>query len=140
MRIAIINGPNLNLLGKREREIYGDECMEDYLPVLRSRYSAHEISYSQANEEGVVINLLHEYALKVDGIVLNPGGFTHQSVSVADAVRAIKVPVVEVHVSQLPGREHYRGRSLVAPACKGSISGFGLTVYELGVHALILDQ
>ncbi len=137
MKIAIINGPNLNLLGKREKEIYGEQTMEEYFAELRKIFSVHHLFYYQTNDESDLISTLQNFAGDMDGIVLNPGGLTHQSVSVADAIRGIDIPVVEVHVSHVMSRENYRKRSLISSACQGSISGFGMNSYELGIRALL---
>jgi 3-dehydroquinate dehydratase-2 len=133
MHIHILNGPNLNLLGVREKEIYGNEQFETFLADLRKKHSSIEISFFQSNIEGEIINDLHEKGFKSDGIILNAGGYTHTSVAIADAVAAIKSPVVEVHISNIFAREDYRKVSLIAGKCRGSISGFGLQSYELAL-------
>lgn len=132
-RIQIINGPNLNLLGKREPEIYGRQSFEQWLPEIRSRYPEVEILYFQSNVEGEIINKLQETGFNVDGIILNAGGFSHTSVAIHDAVRAISTPVIEVHLSNISAREDFRKQSLVAAAAAGCISGFGLRGYELAI-------
>lgn len=137
MKIAVINGPNLNLLGKRETGIYGKHTMEDYFRELEEAFAEHTLYYYQSNEEAELITMIQGFAESVDGIVLNPGGLTHTSVALADAIRAITIPVVEVHVSHVMSRESYRKRSLISAACLGSISGFGMKSYELGVRALL---
>ena len=137
MKILIINGPNLNLLGVREKNIYGDQSFENYLEKLRRRYSDVVIDYFQSNVEGEIINKLHEVGFSIDGIVLNAGGYTHTSVSIADAVKAINVPVVEVHVSNILAREEFRHISLISPNAKGSIMGFGMDSYRLGIESLL---
>ena len=139
MKFLIINGPNLNLLGQREPEIYGRRTMADILAELDSEFAEDDIDYYQSNHEGELIDRLHEAGYgdePCDGIVLNAGGLTHTSVSLADAVAAIPVPVVEVHLSNIAAREEWRRRSLLAPVCRGSICGFGPAVYALAVAAL----
>ena len=134
MRLLILNGPNLNLLGRRETHIYGSASMESCMEDLRAAHPGMELIYRQSNCEGVLIDLLQEYGYgAVDGIVLNAGGYTHTSVALADAIAAIEVPVVEVHVSQPAAREEFRHRSLIAGVCAGSIAGFGLGSYVLAV-------
>lgn len=135
MKLVIINGPNLNLLGRREQEIYGNASFEGYLIELSARYPAVELEYFQSNIEGEIINKLQECGFTAGGIILNAGGYTHTSVAIADAVRAITCPVVEVHISNIFAREEFRHTSLIAPACKGSISGFGLDSYRLAVES-----
>lgn len=137
MKIAVINGPNLNLLGKRERGIYGNQSMEDYFRELKALFTEDTLVYRQSNDEAELITTIQQLAESVDGIVLNPGGLTHTSVALADAIRGITIPVVEVHVSHVMSRESYRKRSLISAACLGSISGFGMTSYELGIRALL---
>ena len=133
MKIVIINGPNLNLLGIREPEKYGITRFEDYLEGLKTQYPDCEIEYYQSNVEGEIINKLHEVGFSADGIVLNAGGYTHTSVAIADAVAAIEVPVVEVHITNIYAREEERRVSLLSKACAGVISGFGLRSYELAM-------
>jgi 3-dehydroquinate dehydratase-2 len=137
MKIAIINGPNLNLLGKRENEIYGDKSFEDYFKELQERYKKVELYYYQSNVEGELINKLHELGFSYDGILLNAGAYTHTSVALADAVASIKTPVIEVHISNIFAREDYRHVSYIGAKCKGSISGFGLKGYELALNSLL---
>jgi len=139
MKLAIINGPNLNLLGKRETEIYGHEGFEEYFSKLKSKYSQHELSYFQSNIEGELILKIQEFGFTCDGIILNAGGYTHTSVAIADAIAAIKAPVIEVHISNIFAREDYRHVSFLGSKCKGSISGLGLKGYELAVNAFIMD-
>ena len=134
MKIVIINGPNLNLLGIREPEKYGITRFEDYLEALKSQYPDCVIEYFQSNVEGEIINKLHEVGFSVDGIVLNAGGYTHTSVAIADAVAAIEVPVVEVHITNIYAREEERRVSLLSRACVGVISGFGLRSYDLAME------
>ena len=136
MKIQIINGPNLNLLGVREKEIYGEITFEKYLKLLQEHFSDIEIEYYQSNVEGEIINKIHEVGFKYDGIVLNAGGYTHTSVAIADAIKSIKCPVVEVHISNVFAREEFRHVSLIAPNCLGSISGFGLDSYRLAIESL----
>lgn len=137
MNILIINGPNLNLLGKREKSVYGENSFESYLDFLRNRYTGHQLIYFQSNIEGELINKLHQYGFgDVDGIILNAGAYTHTSIAISDAIRAINVPVVEVHISNIHARESYRHISMIASACKGSIIGFGLESYRLAIDHL----
>ena len=138
MNILIINGPNLNLLGKREKSVYGENSFESYLEFLRNKYSEHQLVYFQSNIEGELINTLHQYGFgDTDGIVLNAGADTHTSIAISDAIRAINVPVIEVHISNIHAREAYRHTSMIAAACKGSIAGFGMDSYRLAIEALI---
>lgn len=137
MRLHIINGPNLNLLGQREPNLYGNQSFEDYLLRLRENYPAAELTYFQSNVEGNLIDNLHQNGFDVDGIILNAGGYTHTSVAIADAIAAIKTPVIEVHISNIFAREEYRHRSLIASRCVGSISGFGLNSYRLAIEAFL---
>jgi 3-dehydroquinate dehydratase II len=137
MKIEIINGPNLNLLGKREPEKYGSRSFEDYLITLRSQYPDVAFEYFQSNIEGEIINEIHKVGFSFDGIILNAGGYTHTSVSIADAIASVKSPVVEVHITNIYAREDFRHISLTGKNCKGSIAGFGLDSYRLAVEALI---
>jgi len=137
MKIQIINGPNLNLLGKREPELYGGATFEDYLESLKKSFPDFSFSYYQSNIEGEIINKIHETGFSYDGIIINPGGYTHTSVSIADAVASVKTPVVEVHITNVAAREEFRHKSLVGRYCAGSIIGFGLDGYRLAVEALI---
>ncbi|MDX2135413.1 MAG: type II 3-dehydroquinate dehydratase [Saprospiraceae bacterium] len=137
MHILILNGPNLNLLGRREPHVYGEEAFEPFLERLRAEFPAVHIDYFQSNSEGALIDKLHEAGFGADGIVLNPGGYTHTSVALADAVAAIPAPVVEVHISNVHAREAFRRHSYTAPHCRGVISGLGLTGYRLAVLYLI---
>lgn len=137
MKIQIINGPNLNLLGKREPSIYGDSSFESYLKELRTMYSEVELSYYQSNHEGDIIDLLQEVGFTADGIVLNAGAYTHTSVAIHDAIRAIKSPVIEVHLSNVHQREEFRHHSFLSPVCKGVICGFGMTSYALAIRAIL---
>ena len=137
--IAIINGPNLNLLGKRQPEIYGNETFEKFLPALRNKFSGIEIEYFQSNSEGEIIDKLHKLGYDTPdckGIVINPGAYSHYSYAIADAISSINIPVVEVHISNIMGREDFRHKSVTAPSCKGMLTGFGLKGYELGIDYL----
>lgn len=131
MKIAIINGPNLNLLGKREPEIYGSETFESYLEKLKVNFPTVEFEYFQSNIEGEIIIAIQQYGFSFDGIILNPGGYTHTSVAIGDAVAAVKSKVIEVHISNIYGREEFRKNSHVSANCVGVISGLGLKGYEL---------
>ncbi|MBN1387543.1 MAG: type II 3-dehydroquinate dehydratase [Bacteroidales bacterium] len=137
MIITIINGPNLNLLGNREINIYGDKKFEDYFHDLQSTYQGIDFRFFQSNIEGELIDALQEASRESQGIILNAGGFTHTSVSIADTIAAIHVPVIEVHISNILSREEYRHKSLIAPHCKGSLFGFGLDGYRLAAEALL---
>jgi 3-dehydroquinate dehydratase-2 len=137
MKIAIINGPNLNLLGKREIDIYGEETFDTFLKTVNDRYANIEVSYFQSNVEGELINEIQRVGFDHDGIILNPGGFTHTSVAIGDAIAAIKAPVIEVHISNIFGREEFRKLSHVSGKAKGVISGLGLKGYELALEWLI---
>jgi len=137
MEIVIINGPNLNLLGRREPEKYGHSSFEEYLLILRSRYPRVRFSYFQSNIEGEIINEIHNSGFTRDGIILNAGGYTHTSVAITDAIAAVTTPVIEVHITNILAREEFRHTSLIGRSCKGSISGFGLDSYRLAVEALI---
>ena len=130
MKILIVNGPNLNLLGSRETQIYGNVSFADFLTELKSKSSA-EISYFQSNVEGELINVLQE--AKVDGIILNAGGYTHSSVALRDCIAAISTPVVEVHISNITARESFRHESMLSPVCAGCIFGFGMKGYEMAL-------
>lgn len=133
-KIVILHGPNLNLLGKREPEIYGAQGFDSYLDKLREAFVGHELIYAQTNIEGELIDLLHEYGFSADGIILNAGAYTHTSVGIGDAVRAINTPVVEVHISNTFAREDFRHHSYIAPHAAGVIVGFGLKVYDLALN------
>ena len=137
MKILIMNGPNLNLLGKREKSIYGERPFEEYLEELKQQFQGHVIDYFQSNVEGELIDKLHGSDGRYDGIVLNAGGYTHTSVALADAVAGIATPVVEVHISCILAREEFRHISLLAPKAKGSVMGFGLDSYRLGILSLL---
>ncbi|RZL61651.1 MAG: type II 3-dehydroquinate dehydratase, partial [Pedobacter sp.] len=136
-KIQIINGPNLNLLGVREPSIYGNISIEDYVKELKLLYPNVEIAYFQSNVEGELINKLHEVGFNYDGVVLNAGGYTHTSVAIADAIAAVRTPVVEVHVSNIYAREEYRHVSLTGKNCQGVLTGFGMKGYRLAIESLI---
>ena len=136
MKILILNGPNLNLIGKREPGIYGSSSFEAYLPELEAAYPDAVIEYYQSNVEGEMINKMQEVGFTYDGIVLNAGAYTHTSVALHDCIRAIKCPVIEVHISNVHTREEFRHRSMISAACRGVICGFGLDSYRLAVDAL----
>ncbi len=135
MKLIIINGPNLNLLGSRETAIYGNVSFDEFLKGLRKDYPSHQIDFFQSNVEGEIINKLHEVGFDYGGIILNAGGYTHTSVAIADAIASIKSPVIEVHISNIFAREEYRHISLIAPKSLGSISGFGLDSYRLAIES-----
>lgn len=137
MKFIIINGPNLNLLGVRQPEVYGNRTFEDYLAELKSAFPQVEIDYYQSNVEGEIINKMHEVGFTYDGIVLNAGGYSHTSVAIHDAISSIRAPVVEVHISNIYAREEYRRHSLLSDACKGVICGLGLTGYRLALEGLL---
>ena len=137
MRIQIVNGPNLNLLGVREPGIYGSGSFETYLPLLRSRYPDVEIEYFQSNIEGELIDKMQAVGFDYDGIILNAGAYTHTSVALHDCIRALKTPVVEVHISNVHKREPFRHHSMISSACAGVICGFGLDSYRLALEALM---
>jgi 3-dehydroquinate dehydratase-2 len=137
MRIQIINGPNLNLLGVREPEIYGKKGFEEFLHVLQNSYPDVCIDYYQSNVEGELINKIHEVGFDLDGIVLNAGAYTHYSIALMDAIKSVNTPVIEVHISNVHQREEYRHHSVISSACKGVICGFGLDSYRLAIEALI---
>lgn len=140
MRIQIINGPNINLLGKREPGIYGTTSMEEYLDFLQDKYADIQIDYFQSNLEGELINKLHEIGFDYDGIVLNAGAYTHTSIALQDAIRAITSPVVEVHISNVHMREEFRHKSMISCACIGVICGFGMNSYNLAIEALTANK
>ena len=139
MKLIIINGPNLNLIGKREPEIYGNRLFDDFLTELRNSFSSISIEYFQSNIEGEIIGKIQEVGFSYDGIILNAGGYTHTSIAISDAIKAISTPVVEVHISNIWARETYRRNSLLSPFVKGTISGFGLNSYRLAVNAIIFE-
>lgn len=137
MKIAIINGPNLNLLGKREVDVYGDESFDNFLKLLREKYAHIEISYFQSNIEGELINEIQRLGFSYDGIILNPGGYTHTSVAIGDAIAAIITPVIEVHISNIFSREEFRKISHVSAKARGVISGLGLKGYQLALESFV---
>ncbi|MBB5394436.1 type II 3-dehydroquinate dehydratase [Mucilaginibacter sp. AK015] len=138
MNIQIINGPNLNLLGVREKSIYGSADFETYLTELKNHFTSITINYYQSNVEGEIINKLHEVGFTCDGIVLNAGAYTHTSVAIADAIAAITAPTIEVHISNVYKREEFRHHSMLAASCKGVIAGFGMHSYRLAIESLLL--
>ena len=137
MKIIIINGPNLNLLGTRETTVYGDQTFEAYFKELQKKFPSLELSYYQSNVEGELINKLHDTGFDHDGIIMNAGGYTHTSVALRDAIASIKTPVIEVHISNVFAREDFRHQSLIAGKCKGSISGFGMDSYRLAIESFL---
>src|ERR1035437_3956643 len=137
MKLIIINGPNLNLLGARGTSVYGSLTFEEYYKTLKSKFKNIELAYYQSNIEGELINKLHELGFTYDGIILNAGGYTHTSVALRDAIAAIKTPVIEVHISNIYAREDFRHNSIIAPKCKGSISGFGMDSYRLAIESFL---
>jgi len=136
-RIQIINGPNLNLLGKREPTVYGNQTFEAYFEELKKQFPDTDLSYFQSNTEGVLIDKIHETGFEFDGIVLNAGAYTHTSVAIADAIRSVTTPVIEVHISNVFKREAFRHHSYLSEACKGCIVGFGLDSYRLAINAVL---
>ena len=140
MKIQIINGPNINLLGKREPSIYGAVSFEDYLKELKDRYPEVEIDYYQSNVEGEMINKIHEIGFCYDGIILNAGAYTHTSIALQDALRAVTTPAIEVHVSNVHQREEFRHKSMISCACRGVICGFGLDSYRLALEAFLSSR
>lgn len=137
MKIIIINGPNLNLLGTREPELYGTETFLDYLDKLKTNFDTISLEYFQSNVEGELINKLHEVGFSYDGIILNAGAYTHTSIAIADAISSIKSPVIEVHISNTFARESFRHKSYISKVCKGIIIGFGLDSYKLAIQSFI---
>jgi 3-dehydroquinate dehydratase-2 len=137
-KIIILNGPNLNLLGTREPEIYGNQTFDQFLKILQSKFETEvEISYFQSNEEGILINKLHEVGFTWDGIIINAGAYTHTSIAIADAISAITSPVIEIHISNVHARESFRAHSFLSPKCQGIIVGFGLKSYELAIQSFL---
>ena len=139
MKIQIINGPNLNLLGLREKDIYGDISFDDYFKKLKSKFENVELHYYQSNVEGELIDKIQEVGFSFDGIILNAAAYTHTSVGISDAVRGIKVPVIEVHISNTKSREDFRTKSFISPHVQGIIQGFGLYSYDLAILSLLKD-
>ena len=137
MKLIIINGPNLNLLGKREPEIYGSKTFEDFFKELQLKYKEIEISYFQSNIEGEIIDKLHEVGFDYDGIILNAAAYTHTSVGIGDAVKGITTPVIEVHISNVHAREEFRQHSFISPNASGVLVGFGLKGYDLGIQSFL---
>jgi len=137
MKIQILNGPNLNLLGTREKSIYGERGFDSYFEELKLKYPDMELEYYQSNIEGELINKLHEIGFSYDGIVFNAGAYTHTSLAIADAIAAIKTPVIEVHISNVYSREEFRHKSMMARNCKGVITGFGLDSYRLAIESFL---
>ncbi len=140
MKILIINGPNLNLLGQREPEIYGYQSFDDYFGHLQFQFKSAALSYVQSNAEGELITALQDAVGDYDGVILNAAAYTHTSIALADAVKAIEIPVVEVHISNIFGRESFRQQSFIAPYAKGMICGFGLQGYSLAIQSLLGDE
>ena len=140
MKIAIINGPNLNLLGTREPDVYGSLTFEQYYVILQNKFPQVEFVYYQSNLEGEIINALQSFSAETDGIVLNPGGYTHTSVAIGDAIAAITSPVIEVHISNVHAREDFRKISLISANCAGTISGLGMTGYRLALEWFVLSK
>lgn len=138
MHFVIINGPNLNLLGQREKDIYGNQTFESYYEQLKAVFPEHRIDYFQSNVEGELINFIQSVGFSTDGILLNAGGYTHTSVAIGDAVKAISTPVVEVHISNIYARESFRHTSFISPNAKGSIIGMGLNGYRLAIESFLL--
>lgn len=136
MKVQIINGPNLNLLGKREPSVYGSESFEEFIPRLKQQFPSVEIEYFQSNIEGELVNKIHETGFSFGGIILNAGAYTHTSIALHDAIAAIKTPVIEVHISNVYAREEFRHKSLITSKCVGLISGFGLDSYALALEYL----
>ncbi|WP_207534308.1 type II 3-dehydroquinate dehydratase [Desertivirga arenae] len=137
MKIQILNGPNLNLLGTREKSIYGERGFDSYFNELKAKYPALELEYYQSNIEGELINKIHEIGFSYDGIIFNAGAYTHTSLAIADAIAAVKTPVIEVHISNVYSREEFRHKSMMARNCKGVITGFGLDSYRLAIESFL---
>lgn len=137
MKIQIINGPNLNLLGVREKSIYGNQSFESYFETLKEKYPSIGLFYYQSNVEGEIINKIHDVGFDFDAIIINAGGYTHSSVAIADAVSAVSADTIEVHISNVHAREEFRHKSLLSPVCKGVITGFGLDVYRLAIESVL---
>ncbi|SHI63297.1 3-dehydroquinate dehydratase [Tangfeifania diversioriginum] len=137
MNLLIINGPNLNLLGKREKTIYGSENFENYFEELKTQFSELDLTYFQSNIEGEIIDKIHEHGFAVDGIIINAGAYTHTSVAIRDAIAAVPAPTVEIHISNTLSRENFRHKSIIGPVCKGCIMGFGLGSYKLAIQSFL---
>lgn len=140
MKIQIVNGPNLNLLGKREPDIYGNTSFDDYFARLQQLYPNCELSYFQSNHEGDIIDKIHEVGFLFDGIIINAGAYTHTSIAIHDAIKSVKTPVLEVHISNIHTREEFRHKSMIAPACKGSLIGLGLLSYDLAIDFFLKKE
>lgn len=140
MKIQIINGPNLNLLGRREPGVYGNESFDSYFSQLQNAYPDCELSCFQSNHEGMIIDKIHEVGFSYDGIVLNAGAYTHTSIAIHDAIKAVKTPVLEVHISNIHSREGFRHKSMIAAACRGSILGLGFLSYELAIDFFVKEK
>jgi len=140
VKIQIINGPNLNLLGKREPDVYGNTSFESYLLSLRKKYPGVALEYFQSNIEGELIDKIHETGFTFDGIILNAGAYTHTSIALYDAIKAVTTPVVEVHISNVYSRESFRHKSIISAACKGIIAGFGMDSYRLAIEAFFTSK
>jgi len=140
MKIQIINGPNLNLLGKREPDVYGSTSFEEYFAQLQQTFDGCELSYFQSNNEGEIIDKIHEIGFSFDGIVLNAGAYTHTSIAIHDAIKAVPAPVIEVHISNVHNREEFRHKSMIASACVGAIVGLGLLSYDLAVDYFLKSK
>ncbi len=137
MKLLILNGPNLNLQGRRDKSVYGAETFEEFIPRLRALYPSVEIDYAQSNIEGELIDTLHKADALYEGVLFNAGGYTHTSVALRDAIDAVAVPVIEIHISNVAAREEFRHTSLVGATCIGTIAGFGLDSYRLGIEAML---
>jgi 3-dehydroquinate dehydratase II len=137
MKLAIINGPNLNLLGKREPEVYGSQTFEDYLAILKAKFPTIELTYFQSNIEGELIDKIQEFGFSYDGIILNAGAYTHTSIGIGDAIKAITTPVIEVHISNTFSRESFRHQSYISGNAKGVVLGFGMKSYELAIQSFL---
>ncbi len=140
MKLLILNGPNLNLLGKREVNIYGNQSFEDYFNILKNKFNTIEFAYYQSNSEGKLIDKIHEVGFTYDGIVFNAGAYTHTSIAIADAISGITTPVIEVHISNVFKRESFRHHSYLSPVCVGTIAGFGLHSYDLAIQSFITKK
>lgn len=139
MKIIIINGPNLNLLGRREPEIYGCRSFEDYFQTLKSAFPQVELEYFQSNIEGEIVDKIQQVGFSYDGIVINAGGYSHTSVAIRDAIAAVQTPAVEVHISNVFSREEFRHTMLLAPVCKGGVTGLGLQGYKLAIESFLSE-
>ncbi len=140
MKILILNGPNLNLLGQREKNIYGDQDFDSYFHFLQESYPSLELACFQSNIEGELIDKIHDAGFSYDGILINAGGYSHTSVAIRDAISGIQTPVIEIHISNLLTREDFRHNSIIGPVCKGCIMGFGLNSYRLGIESFLVSS